>query len=307
MPSQFNLVEWFLDYIGVPVQTSQTSPARITSPQRVSQWQGTRQPEQASIQPDISSVIRSPQLPPTALEQSSSDGKPVPPKPPISYLKDIEWSSGVTSTVPDPGALIGIEDAFDHTPIQAGERVAFCRRDRVAYHFATWEFLKANNSGRCCICGDPHSFTFVTVTGKNQPPALKPVTNPGIQIPTTDQVISFQEAARHVNLAVTIQGYVEEVYETSIGTYFIRFEPRKPKDPVFQGFKVVIRPGYVKYWQQLGRSPLIYQNQTIRVRGIVNRHPTFGIEILVNAPNRIRIITEGKTPLEPPSEGEGNA
>jgi len=67
--------------------------------------------------------------------------------------RSIDWGNGAAGQAPDLEALIGLEDAFEHTLLLPGEAIAFCTRDKVAYHLATWEFLKQQNQGRCCICG----------------------------------------------------------------------------------------------------------------------------------------------------------
>lgn len=209
-----------------------------------------------------------------------------------SSTSQVDWAGENGSGLPDPASLVGLEDAFDHTPLQPGERVAFCIRDKVAYHMETWEFLRSQNRGKCCICGRSNSLRIVTL------PAL-----PGSQdvLPrspsytdaflTEGKIISLQEVPDFLNRAVIVQEEVHEVYQTkSTGTYFIRFQPRAPYEPVFSGFKVVIFNNYLKRWVASGISVEDYRGQIIRVRGVVQEHPKWGIEILVNSPRVIEII-----------------
>ena len=144
--------------------------------------------------------------------------------------------------MPDPGALVGVEDAFDHSPLLAGERVAFCPRDKVAYHFETWEFLRTQNQGRCCICGQSSWIQMITLPGQlvGRPIEVVPP-RPQVVVLPGEKVISLKEVPNYLYQAVIVQDYVYEVYRTkNTGAYFVRFEPREYGDKVFSGFKVAI-------------------------------------------------------------------
>ena len=56
-----------------------------------------------------------------------------------THERGIDWgSSAAASPTSFLEGLIGLEDAFEHTPLIPGEKIAFCKRDQVAYHIATW-------------------------------------------------------------------------------------------------------------------------------------------------------------------------
>lgn len=210
----------------------------------------------------------------------------------ISTEKKIEWGGSALSATPDLESLIGIEDAYEHTPLVAGERIAFCKHDRVAYHFSTWEFLRQQNHGRCCICGKSDSITLFTLPGQliEKAYAFQP-TIPEVSIKSGEKIIGLKETSDYINLAVIVQDFVQEVYCTkSTGTYFVRFEKRRPSGAPFHGFKVVIFSGYERLWNEMGMSIRDYAGHTIRVRGVIQKHPDWGIEILVNSPRVIQII-----------------
>jgi hypothetical protein len=210
---------------------------------------------------------------------------------PVS-LHTIDWGGITSFGLPDPHGLVGVEDAFDHTPLLPGERVAFCTRDKVAYHIETWEFLRAQNRGRCCICGQTSVIQLVTLPGT---PLLRPeavIPQPLGTLLPGEKIISLKEVTEYLNLAVTVEDYVYEVYQTkSTGSYFVRFEPRSPYQPVFSGFKVVIFKNYLKRWTAAGLAVEDYRHRSIRVRGVVQEHPRWGIEILVNSPRMIEIVS----------------
>ncbi len=208
-----------------------------------------------------------------------------PPQPPQDN-QCIEWDQPAPGGLPDISALVGVEDALEHTPLLPGEKVAFCNRDRVAYHLATWQFLREQNGGRCCICGNANVFTFLTLPGTLPPVIPQPQAgmHPGAKI------IGLPEVHEYVNLAVTVQDYVHGVHRTKNGTYFIRFEPRLASEPVFAGFKAVIFKNYVPRWESAGIDISSYQWKTVRLRGIIREHETWGIEILAFSPAMIQVV-----------------
>jgi hypothetical protein len=261
-------------------------------------------------QPDSARSVAAPAAPVQAGSQppgTTSPGEarvtwfppePPPVKKPSSSKKkagQIEWGGMDKSGLPEPNTLVGVEDAFDHTPLQAGEKVAFCKLDRVAYHLGTWKFLRTENQGRCCICGRENVFAFITLPGLPPDRPLHPLSQPPGLLRPGDQIISLKDVPGYVNKAVIVQDYVYEVYKTrSKGTYFIRFEPRGPYEPVFGGFKVVIFARYENAWNQAGLSIKDYQGHHLRVRGVIQQHPEWGIEILVNSPRVIEIVENPK-------------
>lgn len=221
------------------------------------------------------------------VENRAHPGKAAP-----ALRSTIEWKGQIQGALPDPETLIGVEDAFEHTPLLPGERVAFCVRDQVAYHLETWNFLRTQNRGRCCVCGQAHTIRLITLPGSLPAPSPAPSyptrTEPGLP---GEKIISLQEVYDHLNLAVTVQEVVHEVYQTkSTGTYFVRFEPRAWNEPPFSGFKVVIFNNYLSRWAAAGLSVDDYAGRCIRVRGLVQQHPRYGIEIVVTSPGMIEIL-----------------
>ena len=227
---------------------------------------------------------------------------PSDPQPPSRKKKetknDVEWQAAKPGSLPDPKTLIGLEDAFDHTKFIPGEKIAYCKYDGVAYHLSTWEFLKTENHGLCCICGKNNVFAFTTLPDeKNWSPVQWSTRFPTPTPPPPDQLIGLKQVQDYLNLVVTVQDYVHDVYQTrSTGTYFIRFQPLKARHPVFEGFKLVIFPSYQYQWQLAGIDPVVYKGKTIRVRGLIQENEKWGMEIIVNSPRLIHIV--GELPLQ---------
>jgi hypothetical protein len=204
----------------------------------------------------------------------------------------IEWGNADQRTGDPATNLVGVEDAFDHTPLQPGEKVAFCTRDKVAYHLATWDFLRTQNQGKCCICGLSNVINLITLPGvAASSPNIKLPAQTRVSVMPGEQVISLAQVPNFIGRMVIIQDFVHEVYQTkSTGTFFVRFEPRNHYDPPFEGFKLVIFPDYQPNWNEVGISIWSYEKKYIRARGIVQAHGTWGIEILVNSPRVIEVV-----------------
>jgi hypothetical protein len=202
---------------------------------------------------------------------------------------EIEWPRAGVGQL-DLSSLIGAEDAFEHTKLEAGEKVAYCTYDKVAYHLSTWKFLQEKNRGRCCSCGRSGTIQIVELPGAPvvEAPPRAPVETRWLR--ETKEVIGLKEIYDHVDRAVVVEGYVHEVYQSRIGTYFVRFERRKWRDRPFDGFKVVIFDRYSTEWLAVGLRPEMYEGHKVRVRGVIQDHEKWGIEILVNSPRVIQII-----------------
>ena len=187
--------------------------------------------------------------------------------------------------MPDPSMLVGIEDAYEHTQLVPGETVAFCKRDQVAYHLSTWVFLKAQNQGNCCICGQADSIVHIGLPGAvpTTVPSWPPIEIPGFAF--GERIINLAQVPEYIGRAVVVEGFVYEVYKTNnTGTVFVRFEPRGQRGAPFDGFKVVIFPKYLRELDQLELDPKAYQGRYVQVRGLIQKHPFWGIQILVNSP-----------------------
>lgn len=206
----------------------------------------------------------------------------------------IEWATP-RSGIPAPSTLLGIEDAYEHTPLLPGEDIAFCTRDQVAFHLSTYEFLKAQNQDRCCVCGLPGTFKFITLPGALLPPLKAYAPREVDLFDLGEKIIQLPQVHDYVGCAVVVAAFVYEVYcSKNTSTYFVRFEPRHEGHPVFAGFKVVIFPKYYSEWVKVGLDPYEYEGCYVRVKGLIQEHPVWGIEILVNSPRVIQVLDDSK-------------
>lgn len=208
-------------------------------------------------------------------------------KPPPTSPK-IDWGGTGDSQQIDLPGLVGVEDAYEHTPLQAGETVMLCQNDQVAYHLSTWQFLLKYNQGRCCACGRSDRMTRLTLPGELLEAPQAPARPAPLRV--DEEVIGLDQIHEYIGRATVVQDYVHNVHRSQKGTFFIKFEPLKKAPRPFDGFKVVIFNDLALNWERAGLSPLVYQQHTIRVRGVIQQHPEWGLEILVNSPRVIQIM-----------------
>lgn len=287
--------------ISQPVKPSGSNPASPPLASSGSQSRSSRI-EWHDTPPTVPRTVSGPPRPQSA--PTVQDVPPVVKTPPQhmpatgpSSKKHIDWggNSPVGGSSVNLGALVGAEDAFEHTSLAAGEQVAYCTVDQVAYHLHTWDFLKTQNRGACCICGRVGTIQIVTLPGVkiSQPAIVQPVQPKVHAYP--GEVIRLEDIPDHIGRAVTVEAFVHKVYQTkNTGTIFVRFEPQSGSEPVYSGFKLVIFPDYQSAWRKQGLNIFNYQGKYIRVRGVVQHHAKWGIEILVNSPHVIQVISSLK-------------
>lgn len=221
-----------------------------------------------------------PHPPETRHPYATAGGERIKPNP------EIDWGNSKGGE-PDYSYLVGAEDAYEHTVLRAGEKVAWCSLDKVAYHLSTWAFLQDQNQGRCCICAKQNVIQIITL------PCIEVQDKRAGRIiftETTAEIISREDVKTRIGKAVVIEDTVQEVYESKTGTFFIRFDERTAADPPFKGFKVVIQPKYAKEWVAAGVSPKSYEKHKVRVRGVIQKHSEWGIEILINSPRVVDVV-----------------
>lgn len=205
----------------------------------------------------------------------------------------IEWGNPDAGGLIDLQGLVGVEDAYEHTPLLAGERVAVCTRDQVAYHLNTWQFLKTYNRSCCCACGRGDKIILVTLPGVFVQPAIEPVYAPAPWV-SGEEVISLTEVESYIGRAVVVEDYVYNVHRSQKGTFFIKFQPKSQAPRPFDGFKVVIFNALAQNWERACIDPHDYEQHIVRVRGVIRQHDDWGIEILVSSPRLIQIVDESK-------------
>lgn len=200
--------------------------------------------------------------------------------------------SGISWGAFDPAQLVGASDPYTLSPLLAGERVTFCARCVVGYHAETMAFLRQQNHGQCVGCGRSDRLAAVVLPGL--PSAGK---HPPIAVVGAGDVplVTLEKIHEHVGQVVDFEGYVHQVYRArGTGNWFVKFE--RTRSPV-EGFRLVIFNRYTPNWTNVGIDPLAYEGQVIRVHGLIQVHPDWGIQMLIDRPSLIS-FAEKATPRQ---------
>ena len=197
--------------------------------------------------------------------------------------------------------LLGANDPYTLTPLQAGEHAVYCTNCRLGFHLSTVEFLRRENGGMCSSCNAVGRWQPVILPGGE---GLPPVVDLPVVMPGSDEhVVRLDKIWDHVGQFVTFEGYVHQVHQSrSSGTWFVKFE--QTRSPI-EGFRLVIYNGYTRHWNDAGLNIHDYAGQTIRVRGLIRDDPNWGIQMLIDQPGVIAIVDkpESSEPRpEPPTQ-----
>jgi hypothetical protein len=187
-----------------------------------------------------------------------------------------------------PEDLLGANDPYTLDALAPGETVVYCENCRLGYHASTVDFLRRENGGRCTACNIPNRWRTFTLPGS------VPVT-PETAVTTTETagtLVKLDRIWEHVGQFVTFEGYVHRVYQSrSSGTWFVQFEDTR--NPL-ESFRLVIYNRYTRVWTDAGLNIEDYAKRTIRVRGLIRNDPMWGIQILIDRPDVITFVDDGK-------------
>jgi hypothetical protein len=193
----------------------------------------------------------------------------------------------------------GVLDPVTGTGFSDGESAWRCTNCQMFYHSQTYRFLRDQNF-RCCVgCGQASLKRSRVGTAKKartkpQRPAIpesetrQEVTpRPGDQALFEPPAVGLDEISQYVGHVVCFQGRVVEVQRSrSANAYCVKFQ----RGAWARVFKLVVFPNYVNNFTHGEQTIRDYIRKTIRVRGLVQRHPEWGLEILVYNESAIRVL-----------------
>jgi hypothetical protein len=193
----------------------------------------------------------------------------------------------------------GVLDPVTGTGFSDGESAWRCTNCQMFYHNQTYRFLRDQNF-RCCVgCGQASLERSRVGTAKRsrtkpqRPASLEPEIRREFAQGPTDQTLFQPPAVRLVDISqyvghvVYFQGRVVEVQRSrSANTYCVKFQ----RGPWARVFKLLVFPNYVDNFTHGEQTIRDYARKTIRVRGLVQRHPEWGLEILVYNESAIVVL-----------------
>lgn len=161
--------------------------------------------------------------------------------------------------------LTGLHDAFTGAPLNSALGLHQCQSCKVYYHFESLQVLLEVNDSKCVSCQSVNIISVVIGAGATSGKDYAPT------------VVTLSNYMKHVGSVVTFEGHVHKVNESRRGNDFaVMFEQKS----WVNGFKLVFFRGAVK---KVGGNSYVHslQGKTIRVRGLIIKHPQFGYEIIV--------------------------
>ena len=161
----------------------------------------------------------------------------------------------------------GINDAFSGVTIDPKKTIYGCTCG-VFYHASSYEVIKSENNYNCVACSMPN----ISLFGKGKTKRKERVRNHNANLVTLSNYKQF------FNRVVTFEGKVHNILQSRSGTsYAVMFENKSWT----KGFKLVFFRDAVS---QYGGPRYIYslKGKTIKVRGLLIKHQTFGDEIMIN-------------------------
>jgi len=210
--------------------------------------------------------------PPRSTETKKRNDQTFRPSPRSQSSKKISFSTTSSANsesgtrAPATVELEGLHDAFTGAPLDKALGLHQCQSCKVYYHTESLQVLREANSSQCVSCQSTDIIAVVAggraTGGKNYTP----------------NVVTLQSYKQHEGRVVTFEGCVHKVNESRRGNDFaVMFEDKS----WVRGFKLVFFRGAVR---KVGGKPYIssLQGKTVRVRGLVVKHPKFGYEIIVS-------------------------
>jgi hypothetical protein len=243
---------------------------------------------------------------------------------------DIEWRASPPPEAPPAirAALAGTCDPVDGQALQPGERVAVCRRCGAGYRATSWAFLERENDSRCVVCR-AHSTTFeclVPAADGRTPPAGRsgetavgadasthivacPACGASNRVPASAATlcrcarcstslaegrhdgaapiaVPRSEVPNQVGRVVEFQGRVARTQPGLAGGRVLVFEAGAESRPV----RVSLDRQVCEQLQQRGVRLRSYGARTVRVRGLVRKHPRWGTVVVPTDGQALRVF-----------------
>ena len=186
----------------------------------------------------------------------------------------IDFGSSTQETGVDinVGSLEGLNDAFTGAPLDRSFGLNQCQSCQVYYHDESLAVLQGENSSQCVSCG---GIKIVPLVAGKQSPFKGRNYDP--------DVITLSDFQSHYNRVVTLEARVVAVRVSRRGSdYALMFERKSWT----KGLKLVFFRGSVN---KVGGTSFIrsLEGRTVRVRGLLINHRTFGPEIIISERNMI--------------------
>lgn len=178
-------------------------------------------------------------------------------------MRDLSAGNAVTVKEVD---LKDIQDAFTGSLLDTTKDIYQCKKCRVYYQSLSIQVLRQENEGCCVSCRSKEIFPVKSFFNVKR----------GINI--LPNIVTLQTFRNHIGQTITFEGYVPRVNVSRDGrSYAVMFEDTSWNN----GLKMTVFKGTVR---DSGGSRFLrsLQGKTIKIRGLLTNHPTFGFQIVVS-------------------------
>lgn len=233
-----------------PIFRNQVPPhSRPTAPPNQ-----TTQQIQPTIQPFLSSV-------------NTVITRPVPKPPRISTQTANIFTVSSPKSLTNTPNIEDLHDALTGESLDLNRRLYQCNKCKVFYHAENYKILKEINSSECVVC---QSVDIRPATKTSETSATS-VFNPN--------AVTLENFKEYAGFVVIFEGYVVRVRESakSPDNFAVMFENKG----WVNGFKLVFFENSLAKFG--GRNYVEgLEHKTVKVRGLIIQHETFGYEIVVS-------------------------
>jgi len=212
--------------------------------------------------------------------------------------KRVVWhySSASTTTFGSPAASasrsvavtmagVAIADLLDPVTgvgFTEGEEIWQCGNCSSLYHSESRDFVSEQNANCCVVCKAPNQISRFRFSRQ----VARPVTTE-IARRFRPEVITTANVRRNIGRIVVFEGEVVDVQQSRTSeTYAVKFQRGRWVD----AFKLVIFPQYVHRFSGGSSTITSYQGHRIRVRGLIQKHDVFGLQIIVDREDMIEVL-----------------
>jgi DNA/RNA endonuclease YhcR with UshA esterase domain len=125
----------------------------------------------------------------------------------------------------------------------------------------------------------------IKITGATESAKPGATTATAAKPAVTGKIIPVAEVEKYIDQSGTVEGKILKIgLSQKSNTYFLNFTKKR------DGFTVVIFDRVAKQFEAKKIDPYSFQGKTVQVNGKIVKPPSYGVEIILDSPDNIRII-----------------
>lgn len=138
----------------------------------------------------------------------------------------------------------------------------------------------------------PHDLPLANLSGnRTHPVHFAPLTPPEVKEIAVDLPLliarDIDQIRTHAGGQARVRGRVFRVgYSAKSNTYFLNFGPSR------EALTAVIFASSVERFEKTQKKPKLFENKEVEMTGEIQEHPQYGLEIILDNPEQIKILHE---------------